>query len=230
MRSFIVMAMFAASLAEAAWFDYEERRDLELDAAGIGELEIDAGAGSIIVNGTDGDRIIVSATIRVDEREDAARQLIEDYLDLTLEQDGELAFLEADFGHAGVGASIDLDVRLPAGMNVTIDDGSGSITVDGTRSFIRIDDGSGSIELTDIAGASIDDGSGSIDISGSSDDVEIIDGSGSITVRAVAGSVVVDDGSGSIRISDVERDVIIDEAGSGGVTISDVRGSIEQDD
>lgn len=230
MRSFIVMAMFAASLAEAAWFDYEERRDLELDAAGIEALEIDSGAGSITVNGTDGDRIVVNATIRIDERDDKARQLIEDYLDLTLSRDDDLAILDAGFDNPGVGASIDLDVRIPAGMNLTIDDGSGSITVGGTRSFIRIDDGSGSIDLTDIAGASIDDGSGSIEIAGSSDDVEIIDGSGSITVRAVAGSVFVDDGSGSIRISDVERDVVIDEAGSGGVTISDVRGSIDHDD
>lgn len=230
MRSFIVMAMFAASLAEASWFDYEERRDLELDANGIAELEIDAGAGSIIVNGTDGDRIVVAATIRVDERGDEARELVEDYLDLTLVRDGALAILDAGFDYPGVGASIDLDVRVPEGMDVTIDDGSGSITVAGTRSFIRIDDGSGSIDLSDIAGASIDDGSGSIEITGSDGDVEIIDGSGSITVRAVAGSVVVDDGSGSIRISDVERDVTIEEAGSGSVKISDVRGSIEQDD
>lgn len=230
MRSFIVMAMFAASLAEAAWFDYEERRDLELDATGIEELEIESRAGSITVDGTDGDRIIVNATIRVDERDDAARQLIEDYLDLTLARDGGLAILDAGFDHPGVDVSIDLLVRIPAGMNVTIDDGSGSITVGGTRSFVRIEDGSGSIALTDIAGASIDDGSGSIEINGSSEDVEIIDGSGSITVRGVAGSVVVDDGSGSISIVDVERDVIIEESGSGGLKISDVRGSIERKD
>lgn len=230
MRSFIVMAMFAASLAEAAWFDYEERRDLEIDAAGIEELEIDSGAGSLTVTGTDGDRIVVAATIRVDERDDEARQLVEDYLDLTLVRDDELAILDAGFDNPRVNASIDLEVQVPVGVNVTIDDGSGSITLSGTRSFVRIDDGSGSIDLAGIAGASIDDGSGSIEISESSGDVDIIDGSGSITVRGVAGSVEVDDGSGSIFIADVDRDVIIDEAGSGGVKISDVRGSIERDD
>jgi hypothetical protein len=222
--------MFAASFAEAAWFDYEERRDLELDAVGIGEIEIASGAGSITVEGTDGDRILVNATIRVDERGDAARRLVEDHLELTLSREAGLAILDAGFDNPRADASVDLIVRIPVGINVTIDDGSGSITVGGTRSFIRIDDGSGSIDLNDIAGASIDDGSGSIEISGSSDDVEIVDGSGSIKVRGVAGSVIVDDGSGSISIVDVERDVVIEESGSGGLRISDVRGSIESDD
>lgn len=232
MRSFIVMAMFTASLADAAWFDYEESRNLELDGAGIGELRIGAGAGSLDVTGTDGDRIVVHATIRVDENDDdEARRIIESGLELTLVRDGDVARLDAGFGRImSVDASVDLDVRIPAGMDLTIDDSSGSITVNEIRGYLRIDDGSGSIRAIDIGGASIDDGSGSIEISGSEGDIEIIDGSGSISVRAVSGSVVVDDGSGSIRISDVGQDVIIEEAGSGSVRISEVRGSIERDD
>ena len=54
MRSFIVMAMFVASFAHAAWTDYTEERDLALDAGGINSLQIRAGAGSMEVRGVDG--------------------------------------------------------------------------------------------------------------------------------------------------------------------------------
>ncbi len=51
MRSFIVMAMFAASLAHASWLNYEEVREFEIEAAGVSDFFIDAGAGSMKVNG-----------------------------------------------------------------------------------------------------------------------------------------------------------------------------------
>ena len=51
MRSLIVMAMFASSLTYATWNGYTETRDLELPTHGVDILEIDAGAGSIVVNG-----------------------------------------------------------------------------------------------------------------------------------------------------------------------------------
>lgn len=45
MRGFIVMAMFLAGFANSAWKDYSEARDLELDAADIGELKIHGSGG-----------------------------------------------------------------------------------------------------------------------------------------------------------------------------------------
>ena len=51
MRSFVVMAMFAASLSHAAWNGYTEDRDLELDTKGISMFEVDAGAGSLLIEG-----------------------------------------------------------------------------------------------------------------------------------------------------------------------------------
>ena len=47
MRGLIVMGMFVASLANATFSDFEETRELNLHAKGIGSLSIEAGAGSI---------------------------------------------------------------------------------------------------------------------------------------------------------------------------------------
>lgn len=252
MRGLIVMAMFAVSLAYAGSHNFSEVRNLEVDASGLSDLFIDAGAGSLIVSGVeDSDEIVVVATIIVDDKdEDEAREFIEKRLRLDLERDGDRAKLRAGF-RSGWGwdsnAAIDLDVRMPARLGLLIDDGSGSITVRDIASSVRIDDGSGPIELVNSGDVDIDDGSGSIrlentgnvkidDGSGSIDivraagDVYVEDGSGTIDIRSVQGSVTVDDGSGDINIDDVEHDLIIEEEGSGSLRYSNVRGAIQQDD
>jgi DUF4097 and DUF4098 domain-containing protein YvlB len=235
MRSFIVMAMFAASLAHADWSDYEEVRNLDLDADGVSQLSINAGAGSMDVTGVSGlDKISVKATVVVpDTDEDKAVKVIEKKMTLSLDQQGSEAQLDAwfDDGFMGFGsnAHIVLEVSVPQGLSVNIDDGSGSIDVRDIAGDVTIDDGSGSIDVANVASLKIDDGSGSIDVENVSGDVSIVDGSGSISVVHVKGSVTIDDGSGSINVSDVENDLIIVDDGSGGLSFSDIRGSVDQE-
>jgi len=235
MRSFIVMGMFLASFASMAGNDYHEDRELGIDAGGLEAMRIEAGAGTLDVQGIDGlTNIEVSATIVVpDTTDDKAKEHIEKAMELSLTRDGNEATLVSDFDNGfwgnGMGASIDLEVRCPAGVELNIDDGSGSLEVRGVVGGISIDDGSGSIDVSKVGSVFIDDGSGSIDVESASGDVSIIDGSGSIDVRAVEGSVTIDDGSGRIRVSDVENDLIIVDDGSGSVSISNVRGNVAQD-
>ena len=60
------MAMFIASTAQADWGDYEEVRNLDLDASGLSAFFIDAGAGSMTVNGDDNAKSIkVTAPIQI---------------------------------------------------------------------------------------------------------------------------------------------------------------------
>lgn len=218
MRSYIVMAMFAASLGHAAMNDYTEVRNLELDADEIEELSIDAGAGSMDITGIAGaKKITVKAIIEVpDVDDDKALRIIEREMKLSLDRSGSDALLNASFerrfmGFGSHSARINIEISVPQGIAVIIDDGSGSI------------------DVKNVAHVKIDDGSGSIDVERASGDVSIIDGSGSITVRDVQGSVTIDDGSGGIEVSDVEKDLIIIDDGSGGFTFSDIRGTVEQD-
>ena len=234
MRSIIVMAMFAVSLAQADSSDYEEVRDMDLSADGISVLSIKAGAGSMDVRGVDGsDSISVKATIVVpDADEEDALKVIEKEMTLLLEQKGGEARLKAWFdqrfmGH-GSNAHIVLEVSVPKGLSVNIDDGSGSLDVVDIAGDVTIDDGSGSIDVKNVANLKIDDDSGSIDVENATGDVSIVDGSGSISVRHVTGSVTIDDGSGSIKVSDVENDLVIVDDGSGSLSISDVRGKVDQ--
>ena len=237
MRGIALLIMLASTLAQAAWDDYVETRELRLDAGGVSVLEIEAGAGSLTVTGDpNADEIIVDATITVSESdEDQAKSRIEKRLVLNLEQAGDTARLEGYFesGMFGWGEtpSVALTVTLPQALGLSIDDGSGSMEVSALNGDVFIDDGSGSIRLSDSGGhVEIEDGSGGIEISGVAGDVRIDDGSGSVTVERVSGSVFVDDGSGSIRVFDVQQDFIVEADGSGGVDYDRVLGRIEIDE
>jgi len=236
MRGIIVMAMFTASLAAAAGGDYEEQRELNLDAAGIASVDINAGAGSLEISGVSGlDEIKVMATILVPDRDpDKARKIIESDLTLTLEKKGDAAVLIADFDQGlwsfGDSPSVRLVVQMPGNLDLKVVVGSGSMELSSVNGDVEVEDGSGSMILSYVGGKiEIDDGSGSIKVTDVGGDLSIEDGSGSITVRGVAGSVIIDDGSGGIDVSDVEEDLIIVDDGSGGLDFSGIKGRVEKD-
>jgi hypothetical protein len=229
------MAMLTASLADASWFDYTETRDLRLESDGVRELVIDAGAGSLIVTGVAAmDTINVSATIQVDAgNADKARELIASDLTLSLDREGDQVRLKSFFKNknwfGNADGAVALDIEMPSGLSLRIDDSEGSIVVDDVNADVVIEDGSGSIQVTGVTSLDIDDGSGSIKIDNAMGDVSVVDGSGSISIRKVGGTVRISDGSGSISVRDVEKDLIIEEDGSGGLTVKDVRGHVELD-
>lgn len=234
MRCALILTLLAASLVHAAWSDYEEVRELSLDAGSLGQLDIDAGAGGLTVIGVAAaDRVLVTATIQIpDASDDEAAGMIRSGLRLTLERQGDRAVLKSHFERGfkvfGDNPRIQLEVRMPARMALTIEDGSGSLAVNGVRGPVDVTDGSGSLTLTAVGGpVRIDDGSGSIDVSGVDGELFIVDGSGSIVVRDVSGSVTVDDGSGSINVSGVAGDLTIEDDGRGSLRFSDIEGKVE---
>ncbi len=236
MRTFLILGMFTASLAHAAWRDYEETRDLTLDANGIETVVIEAGAGSLEVRGSaDARSISVTAYIHVPAKEAKALEIIESDMVLKLERDGDSAVLHGYFEHSGWNwgdsPSIRLEVEVPARVGLDIEDGSGSMHVRDVSGDIRIDDGSGSLKMSNVGGdIDIEDGSGSVSIEGVGGDISIDDGSGSITVKDVRGSVIIDDGSGSITVTDVDADLTIVDDGSGGLNFARIEGRVEKAD
>ncbi len=237
MRVFLILGMFTASLTNAAWRDYEEVRNLTLDADGVNTVEIEAGAGSLDVHGNSGaKKISVTALIQVPGKSDEkAQEVIESDLVLTLERDGDTAVLIGYFDSSLWGwddiRSVRLEVEVPESVGLDIEDGAGSIEIRDVLGEITVEDGSGSLQMTNIGGdVRVIDSSGSITVETVGGDISIEDGSGSITVQDVRGSVVIDDGSGSINVTDVDADLIIEDDGSGSLNFARVNGRVEQKD
>jgi hypothetical protein len=237
LQTVLMLIIFAANLVHAAWTDYEEKRDLSLDAEGVQTLQIEAGAGSLDVTGVPGTtKIVVAALIRVPDADaDEAQRILSEGLVLSLDREGGNADLKAYFENGGRlfgnSPSVSLEVRVPEGMSLDLQDGSGSVEVNNVRGDISLDDGSGSIQMTDAGGQlHVRDGSGSIIVKGAGGDIEIVDGSGSIAVVHVQGSVTVEDGSGSVDVSEITGDLFILEDGSGSIDYSGIAGRVETDD
>jgi DUF4097 and DUF4098 domain-containing protein YvlB len=211
MRSLIVISMFAATLSHAAWNGYTESRELEAPANGIERLEIDAGSGDIVVRGDASAKMItVKATIRVDDNERDALKFIEKDLVLDLKTKNGKATLDAYFDRSfwrHGEASVDIEVQIPQGLEIFVDDGSGSMHIEDVQGDVSVDDGSGSILVVGATSVRIDDGSGSVEIADVSGDVRVDDGSGNIKIRNVEGSVTIDGGSGSVQLADIRGEV-----------------------
>lgn len=242
------MMIFLPVIAWAGALD--ETRNLELSAAGIQTLKIQSGSGFLTIIGVkEVDRIRATAQIVVKGiQENDFQKYLADRLRLTLKKQGKDAVLQADIQKSfadKIDAEVNLTVKVPRNLAVTIDDGSGAILVTGLAGGLQLDDDSGSIDIINMEGSlKITDGSGRIDIEdvrGDVDvqdgsghikinlikgDVSITDGSGSIMVQDINGNVTIADGSGNIEIQDVTQNVYINTAGSGTVEIEGVKGKV----
>lgn len=236
-------------------FPYEEEKTLNLEAAGISGVDIECGAGALKVDGSEDLKAIeVRAKIvlkGIDEED--VKSFIKDSVTLTLKKKGDRAVLVSKIDSSFTSlfkrkeARIDLEVRVPARVTLSIDDGSGSMEVsgidgdveieDGSGSMViigvkgdlEIEDGSGSIGVRDVGGSvEIEDGSGEIKIEKVKGNVDVDDNSGTVKIYGIGGSVVVDDGSGGIYIDGVEKDVYIKDAGSGSLKIENVKGKVKK--
>jgi len=232
MKAIIISLLLLSASAVA----HEEERKLTLAADGIEGIEIESGAGFLVVKG-EGANVTVSATIRLRGiADDEVKEFLDRYMELSLEKRGKSAILKSyftdrDWGWKWKEKAIDLIVTVPKRFHAAIDDGSGSLEVKSIDGHVSIEDGSGSIEVNDIGGnLRINDGSGTITVRKVGGDVTVNDGSGSMTLVDIGGTVKVTDGSGSIDIDRVERDVIIKSSGSGGLSINNVKGRVERDD
>ena len=218
-KRLILIAAMASFLPHglSAQRQCEFRDDVELRGTAEAELHIDAGAGQLVVTGSEGTGVIhVSATLCASDRERL------EALEVSLDGDR----IRTDYpnqrgGWANNYARIDLEIEVPAGTSVQIEDGSGSLTIRGVGD-VELKDGSGSAHIENVGSVLVEDGSGSLRIEDANGDVEVRDGSGSMTISGVTGGVVIEDGSGSIVIETVGGSVRIDEVGAGGVNVRDV--------
>lgn len=218
MRQLFIISLLPACLfSNAALAQDCKDINFTLDSNDIGKLTLDVGAGSLgVIGSEDNDtRIQVRAQACADSRS----QLEE--LDVLHERRGDAWVIRTDIPEqrfsifsllgGNYSARIDIDVMVPAGMLLEIDDGSGDISIRDFRGELRIDDGSGDMELRNIDGS-----------------VEIEDGSGDIEIDGVGGDVVIeDDGSGDIDVRNVRGDFIARNTGSGDVNFRDIEGRTE---
>lgn len=150
----VLWKVFAAVLVTAAavWGPYqmatllahEQRTETEsFPAAGITRLEVDGSAGSVDIQASERDTIVVVAEISDGLRHTGeSREVVGD----TLRLRSTCPAFGSDF------CWVDYQVRIPRGLELIVDGDNGSISVTGSDGPVSIDGDNGSIRLSDLSG------------------------------------------------------------------------------
>ena len=223
--AFAAAPFLIGTAAHAQWSTpYSAPRNAVVDATGAKSVEVEAGAGSLRVEGKAGLRQVqVTGTARSSSQRFLAQ------IKLIAERRGDVVFIKADIPDSDsnrdddYSASLDLVIEVPQGINAEVGDGSGDTKILNVGS-LDASDGSGSFSVIGAAGSvRITDGSGDLTIKNVGGDVKVNDGSGDITVRNVTGSFTVEsDGSGGIYATDVRGSVVVENDGSGSIEVNKV--------
>ena len=213
--------------------DFTAPRNATVDASGARLIRIEARAGWLKVTGREG-----ASQARVRGTARSSRESWLDEIQLRAERRGDVVEIVVEISernYSGMGTfhrALDLDIEIPAGVRVEIEDSSGDVEVRGTGA-VDIRDSSGDIVIMDAGGpVRVRDSSGDVSIERARGDVRVQDSSGDIEIRNVAGSVEIEeDSSGDIIASDVTGAVLVARDGSGGIRVADIGGSftVERD-
>jgi Putative adhesin len=119
--------------------------------------------------------------------------------------------------------SLKYDITAPAGLPLTVFDGSGDLNASGFRGHVALSDGSGDVAASDLTGTiSLATGSGDINASAlNGDGVQLSDGSGDIFVSGLAATDITgNDGSGDLTLTFTKAPRQVDvTVGSGDITL-----------
>lgn len=223
----VFLFVAATSIAVAADCPYEASREAVLDAGGADQLQIEAGAGSLRVEGQNG-----LAEVRVDGTACASSEDLLQDIQIKTDRKGDTLVVVTDIpdgsGWRNAHAHLDLVITVPTSLALKVEDGSGSASFSNVGA-LQLKDGSGEIDVRNAGGsAEVTDGSGEVDIAGVEGDLWITDGSGGINISQVGGSVSInEDGSGGIDVSHVIGDLLVGRDGSGGIHFDDVGGRVQ---
>lgn len=207
--AFAAAPFLLGSAAHAQWSGaYSAPRAATVDANGARMVRVEAGAGSLRVEGRPGLRQVqVRGTAR------SSSQQILNQIKLIAERRGDVVFIKSDIPEQNwrssfsdnYSAALDLIIEIPQGIDA-------DVTVDNIRGDVRVSDGSGDINVQNVTGSfTVKD-----------------DGSGGIHASDIRGSVVVEnDGSGSIEANTIGRDFKVESKGSGSITYHGVSGEVD---
>jgi DUF4097 and DUF4098 domain-containing protein YvlB len=213
MRILMGLVLFAASGAALAAHDckFSAERNLDIDPAGLKNLQLVLGSSDAHVNG-------VAGLKRIEVRGKACASEEEWLKDLTVEQEraGDSVRVTTKKNHdthinwfGSSYAYIDLDVRMPAGLPLAVDAGSGDAFV------------------ADIAALDFSSGSGDLRADRVAGGVAIKVGSGDATVDDAGGVTIERVGSGDIRARKVRGEIKVGRVGSGDLEFADVHGGVQ---
>jgi DUF4097 and DUF4098 domain-containing protein YvlB len=210
--------------------------DRTLNVAGLVDLEVTTGSGSIevLADSTGAVRIHGVVKARDDFRstaDDKVRYIESNPPIETVGNSIRIGRIEDPVYRNNI--SISYEIHVPPDTKLAASTGSGSHRIEGLRREVNATTGSGAICITSVQGdVNAKTGSGEIDIRSLTGRADLQTGSGSIRATNITGSVRAGTGSGQIALDlkTAEQGTPVEVAartGSGGIEVSGVNGSLK---
>ena len=224
--SLAALLLMAPASAWDSGCRYSADRRASMESAGAKRIVVIARAGDLEVRPATG--TVVQGTGKAC----ASREGFLRDLQVVTRRDGDVIYLEARMPGEikGIGlfyAYLDLEVEVPAGIPVAIQDSSGDIEAHDVW-IVQVTDSSGDIVLNRVSGdLEISDSSGDINVSRATGRVQVQDSSGDIRIAGARDVVIPSDSSGDITIEHVTGEVRIDQDSSGDIGIVDVGRNVQ---
>ncbi len=233
MKKIILMAMMICIIttklqAETLTF----KRSLSTEALDFKSVEIIAGAGNMVIEGSESQLIEVDATVVSKDCKKMTEfvEVFDTRMLFGVKQVNDNIQIMAKARKSMYNTpniQINLQIKIPENLNLIIDDGSGSMQISGLKGTLQIDDESGPIAIRRIQNkVSIKDGSGSLFLESVAGDIEIKDKAGPIELRRIQGDVLIEDGSGDIEVVNQFGQLSIDD-GAGDVSVKALNGKFK---
>ena len=201
-------------------------RSARIPAAGATMVRIDAGAGSLRVEGRAGTGDVLVTGIA-----HAATPELLGAIRIDTRRVADTIFVSCAIPPAGARPgqppSLDITVQVPSNLALDVTDSSGAAVIRNVAA-LRIVHGSGGLDINTVAGKlDVTDGSGDMVVANIYGDVHIRDGAGFIYLTDIRGSIdIPEDGAGEIQVVGVSGDVTIGSKRSGEVAASGVGGNL----
>jgi DUF4097 and DUF4098 domain-containing protein YvlB len=170
-------------------------------------IRLNASSGDITLRKSTGKDVDLTLTYSYDD-EDFKPQIEDNNGTLTLKE---------EFSSGSHSGSSNWTLTVPDNTRVSLNSGSGDVTLDDLSADVKTNLGSGDISMTSVKGnLDFNTGSGSIELTSVSGDVSLNTGSGNITALDSNGDFSFNAGSGDIKLNNMTGDLSVN-TGSGDI-------------
>lgn len=178
-------------------------------------LRVEVGAGDVLIDARETDRIRVDFDANLDD--DSTRALIERAV---VEQRGDEVVVALPRRSGFIRRSPEIDVRITVPLHCRVDvrTESGDLTTSGRLGDAQVKTGSGEVRIELTADLRVQSGSGDVIVGAHDGTATVTTGSGDVSVRLAGGSARLSTGSGDIRVDRSDAPIQIN-TGSGDVSV-----------
>ncbi len=204
----------------------EQSMEKRFETPGPIRLKVELHQGDVTVEPSDGPL----TSVRLVPRGRGGEELAERF---TVEARGSEVLVigpKSHDGFLGLGlasrASVDVEVRLPAGSDADVKTGSGDVSATCHLAVVRAATGSGDLTFHEVSTADLKSGSGDVSVTAAGGDLTVRTGSGDVAVGTVAGSADLVSGSGDLTVRRSERRLKV-KTGSGDIRVLASGGDVD---